>query len=322
MKKKTLKTSYTKNKLNLSDSQFRSDKQTQLGKDTDLNVMSGKSEFNILNNTAITIPKIQDKPNNIDKELNVQNICDQKEKDNILDPKKDQPKITETANQNEPVRDNVDKIKIKICQNCNTHHFEGNCPIEYPHYVITDALDRNEWIKKYKSLHEKKNQFGNDVHNEVNKYSYSIVSLPNSLSISQVQDEQLRVFANIDLEPFTQFGPLIGKVVKEKDIPEDIEMNYIWEAVEPTGNTYFNTENTSIANWMRYLRPAPRKEEKNVTVISKEKKLYFITVKFISSGEELLYWQYNSSSTVKKKMEKTGIILGDFLSKVIFYIGF
>lgn len=267
--------------------------------------------MNYLNITNVTTTILKVHAETIDdKALEAVNECDQKDTSSNIDFNGEETKITITTNENAPLTDNVDKIKIKTCQHCNTHHFEGNCPVEFPHYVITDALDRNEWIKKYKPLHEKKfnianNNKGTDIDHEINKYSYSFVSLPDCLSISYVQDEP-RIFANIDLEPFTQFGPLVGKLVKEKDIPEDIEMKYIWEAFEPTENIYYNTESTSMSNWTNYIRPAPKKEEKNVIVTSREKKLYFITVKFIRNGEELLYWQYSSSPTVKKKMEKTG----------------
>lgn len=241
-----------------------------------------------------------------DNNIRGQSTSYHKETTQIQDCNEEQLK-TNTIEENTSVKENLDKLKIKSCQYCNTHHLEGNCPIEFPHYVITDALDRNEWIKKYKSLHDKQCSDDNcdNTNNESYKYSYSVISLPDCLSLSIVQDD-FRVFAKKDIEPFTQFGPLAGKIVKEKDIPEDIEMKYIWEAVESQGNTYFNTENTSLSNWVRYIRPAPEKEKKNIVVISKEKKLYFNTVKFVRNGEELLYWQYCPLPTGKKKMEKSG----------------
>lgn len=307
-RKRSLKAQLSKQKINLSVGLTDVQKQLPLNNKNHDSVQSSvveTSNVTQIKTSSANATTVQD----IDI-INDTDDSDKKETSGIIDDSQGQSKITDSTH-DVSVRDNLDKIKIKICQNCNTHHLEGTCPVEFPHYVITDALDRHEWAKKYKTAHDKQFGDGNEdsitdiINNEINKLTYSVLSLPDCLSLSLVQDE-LRVFAKTNFEPFTQFGPLVGKVVKEKDIPEDIEMKYIWEAFDSTGNAYFNTENVSLSNWVKYIRPAPDKEDKNITVISRDKKLYFISLKLIKSGEELLFWQFSTSVTSKKKMEKSG----------------
>lgn len=312
-RKRSLRPHSNKNKLNISATQSDNAKPSLINDKSNETIQNNDSEalINSANktNTSNSSPLIQD--------IDIVNDIDDSDKTETNEPlegSQGQPKLPDSAH----VKDNLDKIKIKICQNCNTHHLEGTCPVEFPHYVITDTLDRNEWVQKYKSAYDKQFGEGNEhsrtdvINNEINKFTYSVLSVPDCLSLSLVQDE-VRVFAKTDFEPFTQFGPLIANVVKEKDIPEDIEMKYIWEAFDSTGNVYFNTESGLFSNWAKYIRPAPDKEDKNITVISRDKKLYFVSVKLIKSGEELLYWQFSTPVTGKKKMEKSGKFLKLFI---------
>lgn len=204
----------------------------------------------------------------------------------------------------------INVIKIKLCNYCNTPHLKDSCPITYPHYTVKDAMDYNTWSHKYKSLHEdhckKLNLDKNDVNDEdFNKFSYSVLSLPDCICLGESKDD-IGIFAKIDLEPFSQFGPLVGKVVKEMDIPEDVDMKNIWEVSENNRNVYFNTEDALVSNWIRYIRPAPKREDRNLTVIARDYKMYFVSVEFIKAGDELLYWQDCPTLGTKKKMEKIG----------------
>jgi hypothetical protein len=203
-------------------------------------------------------------------------------------------------------------VKIKLCHNCSTHHVQDHCPLTYPNFIIADSIDLTNWQDKYQNLHtsqserikcEKENDQRND---DINKFVFAKVSLPNFLQLLDTNtDHGLGVWAKMDIQEFTQFGPLVGKVVKEVDIPEDSNMRDLWEMCGENGNIYFNTENLEISNWMRFVRPALTRDDKNVTVVTKENYLYFVTTKLIKNGEELLYWQDSAVATNKKKMEKT-----------------
>ncbi|CAG9821719.1 unnamed protein product [Phaedon cochleariae] len=200
---------------------------------------------------------------------------------------------------------NLDKIKIKLCHHCNTHHIEDQCPIYLPHYIINDSLDQSQWGKKFKILHEIQTNKLKSEGEEAPVYCFSILSLPELLYIEEtIASHGSGIFAKEDIEPFTQFGPMIGSIVKEKDIPEDVDLKYIWEIPNDSGNIYVDTESTVTSNWCKYLRPAPSREEKNLSVISKNGKLYFVCTKFVKSGEELLFWQ-DCPKLTKKKLEKT-----------------
>ncbi|XP_018567785.1 uncharacterized protein LOC108908278 [Anoplophora glabripennis] len=227
------------------------------------------------------------------------------------------PEITKNndkliGKENDKSCNNLDIDKFNVCQNCSTCHTKDQCPIYYPHYIVKDSVDYNAWLEKYKPAYEnqKKSEILNDKESaglkETNKYSFAIMSVPNFLSFGETSTNHGKgVFAKNNVEPFSRFGPLIGKIIKEVDIPEDFSMKDLWEISSESGNIYFNTESVELSNWLKYIRPAPKREERNVTVISKEKDLYFVTVKFVKSGEELLYWQDSPISANKKKMEKT-----------------
>lgn len=55
---------------------------------------------------------------------------------------------------------------------------------------------------------------------------------------------------------------------------------------------------------MRFIRPAPAREERNLSVIIVEGSLYLVSLKELVLGEELLYWQDTFDSGNKKKIEK------------------
>ena len=71
--------------------------------------------------------------------------------------------------------------------------------------------------------------------------------------------------------------------------------------------SYISSTNPVTSNWIRYVRPAETKEDRNVAVISKKGELYLITSKSISPGTELLYWSDSQSTawTRKNKIDKT-----------------
>lgn len=56
------------------------------------------------------------------------------------------------------------------------------------------------------------------------------------------------------------------------------------------------------------MRPAPEKDQRNVTVTVKDKKMYFVSVFDIPQGHELLYWADDHvTSWSKKKILKSSM---------------
>ncbi|XP_060519982.1 uncharacterized protein LOC132698117 [Cylas formicarius] len=218
--------------------------------------------------------------------------------------------VDNSKENNEKSPENLAAIRIKHCQNCSTRHIEDHCPINYPHFIVNDNITVDSWNEKYKNIHElessKSIKAEKDEEVDKNKFAFARVSLPNVFKFSDTNSSHgLGVVASTQIQPFTQFGPLIGKTIKEVDIQEDSGMKDIWEISLENGNIYVSTEDIEYSNWMKYVRPAPSRSEKNLSVICKENKIYFVSVKFITDGDELFYWQDSPLSNSKKKLEKT-----------------
>lgn len=192
----------------------------------------------------------------------------------------------------------------KQCQNCNTRHIDNHCPLIHPYYIINDDLTKFEWQDKYSYQFEESESKEGDL--DDNKCTFAKLTLPFCLYFDEtIPSHGCGVFVKTEIKAFTQFGPLIGQNVKEVDIPEDFTMRDLWEINRDNNNIYINTENLNIANWIRFIRPAPTRDERNLNVIVKDDQLYFVSMRLICKGEELLYWQDSSVSASKKKLEKS-----------------
>ena len=75
---------------------------------------------------------------------------------------------------------------------------------------------------------------------------------------------------------------------------------------EDNRRLYLSTVNPEKSNWLRYLRPAQHRAARNVaSVVRKVDSLYFVTVKDIAEGEELVYWMDDPDLMwTKKRAEK------------------
>ncbi|KAG8229310.1 hypothetical protein J437_LFUL009069, partial [Ladona fulva] len=105
------------------------------------------------------------------------------------------------------------------------------------------------------------------------------------------------VIARRPIARFTQFGPLLGRRIREMDIPDDFGMRHIWEVVGSSGRFLLSTEDPSTSNWLRFIRPAPTREQRNVAPVTRGDRLYFVTTAPLQIGEELLYWPDESSGS-------------------------
>lgn len=211
------------------------------------------------------------------------------------------PDDINTDNLNSNVEKQRVAIKIKMCFNCDTRHVEELCPLQNAIYIVLDSLNTDKWNVDYKSFYA-----NGKTENDISNYSFAYLSLPNTLKLDNSNTTHgLSVFTNCEIKEFTQFGPLVGSLIKEVDIAEDNSMRDLWEIYCDSGNIYMSTENLETSNWIKFIRPASVREDRNIAAISKENKLYFVTTKLINKGEELLYWQDDMLKTHKKKMEKT-----------------
>lgn len=206
-------------------------------------------------------------------------------------------------------------IKIKLCLVCSMHHLQDICPLQNPKYVMLDSLTHSEWSQQYKQLFNEKSITESNINHDsasedkiepVSKFSFSCMSMPSCLfSKDSNTNHGLSIYAQSEIKEYTQFGPLVGKIVKEVDIPEDFNMKNLWEVYGDNNHTFINTKNVEDSNWLKFVRPAPSREERNLAVVCKDGDLHMTTVRTVHPGEELLYWQDNIITTNKKKMEKT-----------------
>jgi hypothetical protein len=141
--------------------------------------------------------------------------------------------------------------------------------------------------------------------------AFAEVSLPNEFEFmsSRVYSSCNRsVFTKIFIPKYTQIGPLVGVVTPEVEIPDDCNMQYLFEIHDSilAKSIYYNVENRQKSNWIRYLQPARARDQRNLTLIKVEDKIYFVSCMDINVGCELLYWSDDiNSAWGRKKIEKT-----------------
>lgn len=269
----------------------------------------------------------------------------QSEKSEIITSTPSNPSQVESENDENILEPQRLAIKIKLCQDCNNRHIQGACPLMSAVYTISDLLTYEEWLDEHKQNEEViraiaiqdpmsdgygkmlEDGFESDDDSTSDQYKsklkaqseekclqvdnerplYARASLPNCLQLKMTNTEHgLGIYAKDVVPIYSKLGPLIGTPVKEMDIPDDFSMRHIWE-IESESKTYISTTNPLKSNWVRYMRPAETKDERSVAVIIENGKLYFVTTRNITSGDELTYWADSSSFTWtrKNKTDKT-----------------
>lgn len=82
----------------------------------------------------------------------------------------------------------------------------------------------------------------------------------------------------------------------------------VMQVLEDKKPTYLNTEDPQKSNWLRFMRPAPERERRNITLAVQDKKLIFVATVDIPVGGELLYWADDHiTSWSKKKILKSSV---------------
>ena len=134
----------------------------------------------------------------------------------------------------------------------------------------------------------------------------SSAAAPASASSDEISGPRVLVRAEAGIDARTQFGPLQGEAILEKDVPEDFHMKDLWQifaedAGEDEGEAghrrrrgcrrlYVSTVNPEKSNWLRYMRPAPNRRARNVAAVVEGDQLYFVTLRDLKKDEEVLYW--------------------------------
>lgn len=223
--------------------------------------------------------------------------------------------------------------EMKQCSICYLIHNQQDCPILHPFNVVEDMINFEQWqlqcqvqvrctvieaprpklgrIKKSSPGSpddDKKTNWKEAMNTKVEvTRSYAEESLPVGLDLQVIDEEHGKsVVAKAHIAQYTQFGPLVGPRIHEKDISDESDMRHIWEVHEDKSTIYLNTEDPQKSNWLRFIRPAPEKEGRNITLLVKNEKLLFVSTVDIPVGSELLYWaDDHTTSWSKKKNFKT-----------------
>ena len=162
-------------------------------------------------------------------------------------------------------------ITIKLCQDCNSRHLQDACPLITPQYAINDSITYEDWLVKYQDnlevvkavnsqdpMSEGYGKFTDDgfdsdedsvasehckvkvkeeseekqLQIDQSKPLYARESLPECLQLrSTNSDHGLGIYAKSPVPIYAKLGPLVGRPVKEMDIPDDFSMRHIWEVI-------------------------------------------------------------------------------------------
>lgn len=140
--------------------------------------------------------------------------------------------------------------------------------------------------------------------------TFSDASIPNEFEFLPSQTYPTlskSIYTKILIPKYTQIGPLVGVVTPETDIPDDCNMTNMFEIHDSilSKSIFFNMENKQKSNWIRYLQPARARDQRNLTLVKVEDKIYFVSSMDIDVGCELLFWSDDvNSAWGKKKVEK------------------
>lgn len=141
--------------------------------------------------------------------------------------------------------------------------------------------------------------------------SYCDATIPEQLQVVKSEIIGSKVIARTMIPKYVKLGPLVGHVIHVKDIPDDCTMKDIYEVRDEHKSYFISMSNKNDSNWLRYVRPAPTRDQRNVVLVwlgqaeGNISEVYFITSKDIGEGCELFYWSdHMNSAWGRKKIDK------------------
>lgn len=200
---------------------------------------------------------------------------------------------------------------FNFCRYCSEIHVPEECPFRMCQSFVADKIDFTTWTDKYSSTVNKSIKIENsetenaDIVRHTTQSPFSECTLPDKFELKLSNAQVSGVIAKASIPKYTKLGPLIGQKITEVDIADDCTMKFIIEAYDGTKSTYYSLDDENNSNWLRYIRPANTKSERNVAVVISDKNVFFVTSATIEEGDELVYWSDDcNSSWGKKKIEK------------------
>lgn len=229
------------------------------------------------------------------------------------------------------------------CRECSLAHDYKVCPLRTSIGTITDAVDLAEWVerKNLEALAKLKcdaqrqaKQLHGDEDEDMDDSSqlsdlelkplitFAEASVPAEFELHNVEPNVTGVFARTEVRAFTKLGPLIGQSVQSTDIREGSDMKWIFEICEAGAekSQFLLCDNPNSSNWLRYIRPAPTYDERNVNLVYIESQAFFVTCRDLKNGMELLYWSDDCNTMWRKKhwSEKTSELKHKIFKDLIF----
>ena len=69
---------------------------------------------------------------------------------------------------------------------------------------------------------------------------------------------------------------------------------------------FLDTSDAVTSSWFHFLRPAPRRSQRTLAVVTRQRHLFAVTTCHLAAGAELTYWQDDTETTWNgKNMLKT-----------------
>lgn len=218
------------------------------------------------------------------------------------------------------------------CRECSISHDHKLCPLRNACGNVTDAVDLAEWIErrnlealaKLKADAQREAKVGRPRHvddeddmedmdmDESSQLSeletkplitFAEASVPAEFELHNVEPNVTGVFARTEVRAYTKLGPLIGQPVQTGEVREGSDMKWIFEMCEAGAEKSYLLccDNPNASNWLRFIRPAPSYEERNVNLVSINRQAYFVSCRDLRNGMELLYWSDDCNTMWRKK---------------------
>ena len=134
--------------------------------------------------------------------------------------------------------------------------------------------------------------------------TFAELSLPWQFEL-KFSDQDWTLFTKTTIPAYTQIGPVQGDQIKAANISESMSLENLWL----TGDgSFINTKDPEKCNWLRYLKPASQREERNLIGWSRKGLLFFVTSKDLKADEELKFW-IDEWMEISPKSSTQGLLL-------------
>ncbi|CAG5136809.1 unnamed protein product [Candidula unifasciata] len=143
------------------------------------------------------------------------------------------------------------------------------------------------------------------------RIEYNTIELPPSVEIreSSVSSGQAGAFSKTLIPKDTKFGPYKGEIINAGQ-KNYIDYRFAWEVFEKDSNVLRHTVSAldpKSSNWMRHVNCARFYEEQNILSIQEEYSIFYVAMKNIKPGEELLTWfDPKLLKRTKRRLSKMG----------------